>query len=92
MDIPAVFDNHGKDYRWKRLHTVSETVSAAYGTGGNNTPFCVEPLPAIGIDAYNQSVTGEVAKPLTSAATDTDHTPAVLTKVIGGALTSTTEN
>ena len=32
----------------------------------------------IGFDAYNQSVTGGVAKPLTNKATDSDHIPLVL--------------
>ena len=32
----------------------------------------------IGIDAYNQSVTGGVSKPLTHIATDSDHIPLVL--------------
>ena len=35
-------------------------------------------LDAVGFDAYNQTVTGDVAKSLTSRATDTDHTPVVI--------------
>lgn len=32
----------------------------------------------IGVDLYNQSVTGEVSKPMTAIATDSDHIPCVL--------------
>ena len=35
-------------------------------------------LDAVGFDAYNQAVTGDVAKPLTASATDTGHTPVVV--------------
>ena len=33
--------------------------------------------PAVGFDAYNQAVTGDVTKALTSAASDADHVPVV---------------
>ena len=33
---------------------------------------------AVGFDAYNQSLTGDVAKPLTNSATDSDHIPLVI--------------
>lgn len=47
----TVYDNHWKDSRIKRLGDVAPTVSAMYGTGGNNIP-----LGAFGIgrDAFNQ--------------------------------------
>lgn len=35
-------------------------------------------MTAVGIDAYNQSVTWDVAKSLTSIATDSDHIPCVI--------------
>lgn len=39
------------------------------------------PGPPIGVDLYNQTTTGNVSKPLTSSATDSDHVPCVLIKV-----------
>lgn len=35
---PLVFENHGIDARYTGPHEVSPTMSARYGTGGNNTP------------------------------------------------------
>ena len=37
-----VFSNHGQDTRFKSPVEVAETVSATYGTGGNNQLFVVE--------------------------------------------------
>lgn len=37
-----VYENHSQDSRYKSLGDVSETVSAKYGTGGNNQPLVVE--------------------------------------------------
>lgn len=34
----------------------------------------------VGVDLYNQCITGEVAKPLTNKATDSDHIPCVIIK------------
>ena len=39
---PAVFDNHGKDTRFTGPIDIAPTISATYGTGGNNQPFVVE--------------------------------------------------
>lgn len=36
---PLVYENHGIDARYTGPHTVSPTMSARYGTGGNNTPL-----------------------------------------------------
>lgn len=47
----VVYDNHGQDSRIKRLDDVAPTVSAKYGTGGNNTPLVAY---GIGRDAFNQ--------------------------------------
>lgn len=43
VDRPAVavFENHSQDTRFKGPVDVSPTVSATFGTGGNNTPFVV---------------------------------------------------
>ena len=38
----AVFENHSADTRYTGPLEVSPTVSATYGTGGNNQPFVVE--------------------------------------------------
>ena len=40
--LVEVCENHSQDSRYKRLGDVSETVSAKYGTGGNNQPIVVE--------------------------------------------------
>ena len=37
-----VFSNHGQDTRFKGPVEVAGTISASYGTGGNNQPFVVE--------------------------------------------------
>jgi DNA (cytosine-5)-methyltransferase 1 len=54
---------------------VCPTLTARMGTGGNQVNAV---LTAVGFDAYNQSVTGMVAKPLTAAVTDSDHIPCVV--------------
>jgi site-specific DNA-cytosine methylase len=41
---PLVFENHGIDARYTGPHEVSPTMSARYGTGGNNTPLVTEEL------------------------------------------------
>lgn len=41
----AVFDNHGRDTRFTGPIEVAPTISATYGTGGNNQPFVVGDTP-----------------------------------------------
>ena len=36
---PALFENHGIDARYTGPHEVAPTMSARYGTGGNNVPL-----------------------------------------------------
>ena len=36
---PSVYENHGIDARYKKLGDVAPTMSARYGTGGNNVPL-----------------------------------------------------
>ena len=36
---PLVYENHGIDARYTGPHTVAPTMSARYGTGGNNVPL-----------------------------------------------------
>ena len=43
---PLVFENHGIDARHRQLDGVAPTISARYGTGGNNVPL-VEQGPAV---------------------------------------------
>lgn len=39
---PLVFENHGQDSRYKGPLDKANTISATYGTGGNNQPFVIE--------------------------------------------------
>ena len=39
---PLVFENHGIDARYTGPHSVAPTMSARYGTGGNNVPLVAE--------------------------------------------------
>lgn len=40
-----VYENHSQDSRYKELNGTMETVTAKYGTGGNNQPIVVELKP-----------------------------------------------
>ena len=42
---PLVFENHGIDGRYTGPHTVSSTLSARAGTGGNNLPLVGQEMP-----------------------------------------------
>lgn len=52
-----------------------QTLTNRMGTGGGNVPMVME---AVGVDLYNQAVTGDKSKPMTAAATDSDHVPCVI--------------
>ena len=52
---------------------ICPTLKAAMGMGGGHVPMLI-----IGLDVYNQMLTGDVAKSLNSAATDSDHVPCVV--------------
>lgn len=43
---PLVYENHGIDSRYRQMEEVAATMSARYGTGGNNVPL-VEQEPVI---------------------------------------------
>lgn len=58
--IAIVYENHSQDSRYKDLGNISETVSAKYGTGGNNTPLVL----SIGNGQTNCVSMSEVANPL----------------------------
>ena len=55
----------------------SEDKTPCMGTGNNKNGQASIGV-VYGVDAYNQALTGDVAKSLNSAATDTDHIPAVV--------------
>lgn len=44
---PLVFENHGIDARYHQVGDVAPTMSARYGTGGNNVPLVEEPIYCI---------------------------------------------
>ena len=69
-------ENHPSDGRLNIDHGGKvQTLTSRIGTGGGNVPMVME---AVGLDCYNQAVTGDKAKSLTSRATDSDHTPCIL--------------
>ena len=59
---------------------IQEDKSATLAT--NNDQYLFQPVTdAVGVDAYNQTVTGDKAKTLNSAATDADHVPCTVYSV-----------
>ena len=56
----VLFESHPNDSRVTGPVEVAPTVSARYGTGGNNTPL------VMGVDAYNGKITGELAVTITA--------------------------
>ena len=44
---PLVYENHGIDSRYTGPHKVAPTMSARYGTGGNNVPLVEQDSNAI---------------------------------------------
>jgi len=61
----TVYENHGTDSRVKPLGEVCTTVTARWGTGGNNTPLVKEPI--LGGQHPNAAIGEEVAPTLTNA-------------------------
>ena len=55
------YENHPTDSRIKEI-TISPTVTARWGTGGNNVPL----THSVGIDSYNLCETGNVSQTLKS--------------------------
>lgn len=55
---------------------ICPSLPASMGMGGGYVPMVV-----MGIDFYNQSITGDVAKSLNNAATDSDYIPCVMIEV-----------
>ena len=55
----AVFENHSRDVRYTGPLDIAPTVTATYGTGGNNQPFVVESRNACeSVTLEGESVTG----------------------------------
>lgn len=50
------------------------TITASAGMSGNN-----QPIVCLGVDLYNQALTGDKSKCMTNKATDSDYAPHVLT-------------
>ena len=55
----VVYENHSQDTRFKELDGVAPTVSATYGTGGNNQPLVVEPLCDLNVSVYAMTTTSD---------------------------------
>ena len=56
--VPAAvscYENHSQDTRYRGPLDVAPTVSATYGSGGNNQPFVVNALKAYGISAFESN-------------------------------------
>ena len=58
---------------------VCPTITAAAGMSGNNQPWICQ-----GLDVYNQALTGDKTKTLTSIKSDADHIPCVVLDDQGG--------
>lgn len=54
---------------------VCPTLPASMGMGGGYVPMIV-----IGVDLYNQTLTGGASKTLNAIRSDSDHTPVVIIK------------
>ena len=56
--VPATiscYENHSQDTRYRGPLDVAPTVSATYGSGGNNQPFVVNAPKAYGISAFESN-------------------------------------
>ena len=51
LDEPTVYENHSQDSRYTGPLEVAQTISAKYGTGGNNQPFVVRPYSIGGFNS-----------------------------------------
>lgn len=66
-------------FRPENVRCYDETATTL--CNGTRPGFTTGVIQPIGFDAYNQAHTGAVSKPLTAAATDSDHTPVVFQPV-----------
>lgn len=75
----TLFENHGRDCRYKGPLKVAPTITATYGTGGNNVPGVVYCLQGNGIDrADTAGCNGKGWKEDTSYTLNTIDKPAVV--------------
>ena len=82
---PLVFENHGVDARYTGPHKVSPTITARFGTGGNNTPIVTNTLfSRQRVDKFQE---GEVVS-TQSARQHNDATDLVYQETVGALTTS----
>lgn len=54
VDRPAIYENHGRDVRYKGPLRIAGTVTADYGMGGNNTPLVTQIFQNSGFGKYTK--------------------------------------
>lgn len=76
---PLVVENHPADSRVNIDDSGKvQTLTSRMGTGGGNVPMVME---AVGIDCYNQAVTGDKSACLRAIKCDTDHIPYIVRRL-----------
>lgn len=79
---PLILENHPNDSRIQVDDSGTiQTLTQQMGTGGGNVPLVV-----CGLDAYNQTETGNVAKTLLSGHADCDGVPCVAVNLVPNAV------
>lgn len=79
---PLILENHSNDSRIQVDDSGTiQTLTQQMGTGGGNVPLVV-----CGLDAYNQTETGNVAKTLLSGHADCDGVPCVAVNLVPNAV------
>ena len=58
---PLVYENHGIDARYTGPHTVAPTMSARYGTGGNNLPLVEQTAKLFSRQSVDRFAPGSIA-------------------------------
>ena len=74
----VVTKGNGDAFIAEERHTA---LSTGGGQAGQGYPCTMQ---AVGLDAYNQALTGDKSKTLNSAASDADHVPCVVVDNLGG--------
>lgn len=78
-----VFENHSQDTRYKPLGDVCQTVSAIYGTGGNNQPLVVGKPQVFANKRANHKPLGDVCETMEAHyGTGGNNTPIVVEQQI----------
>ena len=90
---PLVFENHGIDSRYTGPHDVAPTMSARYGTGGNNVPLVEEDVLCVfsrqRVDVFTEDDVASTesarqhkdATDLVYQETDTEDTPRLIRRL-----------